>query len=323
MTSTTAVAGTAVVIPCYNQTRFLAEAIESALAQTRAVVELVVVDDGSTENVATVVARYPSVRYIRQHNGGPSAARNAGMRATSSEFVLFLDGDDRLLPDAVAAGEDRLRARPECAFTAGRMNTISADGTLLHSWQPYPAYDDAYAAMLVDHCSIYPVTTVYRRSALEAVNGFDVSFRRAEDWELDLRLAERFAFDLHQQPVGERRRHVDNISSDAAAMLTSIVRLLRSKRSVTHGHAPREVARVQGMRRARMIYSEQVITRIHELVAARQLGRAISLAAALLHSHPHILLERVALKAEWLRMRWSGSSEAAVERSSCREPGEL
>jgi glycosyltransferase involved in cell wall biosynthesis len=322
MTITARLAGTAVVIPCYNQARFLGEAIESALTQTRAAAELVVVDDGSTEDVANVVARYPSARYIRQRNSGPSAARNAGMRATSSEFVLFLDGDDRLLPEAIAAGEDRLRARPECAFAAGRMSTISADGALLQSCQPYPEYDDPYAAMLVDHCSIYPVTTIYRRSALETVNGFDVSFRRAEDWELDLRLAERFAFDLHQQPVGERRRHGGNISSDAGAMLASIVRLLRSKRSVTRGHAAREAARVQGIRRARTIYVEPVITRIHELLAGGQLREATGLAAALLYSHPRILLERAALKVEWLRTHWSGSHEAAVEQSSCREPGE-
>lgn len=321
MTSTARFAGTAVVIPCYNQTRFLADAIESALTQTRAAADVVVVDDGSTENVASVVSRYPSVRYMRQRNSGPSAARNAGMRATSSEFVVFLDGDDRLLPEAIAAGEERLRARPECAFAAGRMNTISADGALLHSWQPYPPYDDPYAAMLVDHCSIYPVSTIYRRSALESVNGFDASFRRAEDWELDLRLAERFAFDLHQLPVGERRRHGSNISRDPAAMLAAIVRLLRSKRSVTYRHPAREAARIQGMRRARTVYVEPVITRIHELLAAGQLREAMSLAAVLLHSHPRIVLERAALKAASLRMRWSGSPEAAVEQDSCRESG--
>ena len=309
MTSTAHFAGTAVVIPCYNQARFLADAIESVLVQTCAAAEMVVVDDGSTENVANVVARYPSVRYMRQSNGGPAAARNAGMRGTSSEFVIFLDGDDRLLPEAIAAGEGRLRARPECAFAAGCMNTIAVDGAILHSWQPYPSYDDPYAAMLVDHCSIYPVSTIYRRSALETVNGFDESFRRAEDWELDLRLAERFAFDLHQQPVGERRRHGSNISRDAAAMLESIVRLLRSKRKVTHGHPAREAARLEGIRRARTIYAEQVITRIHDLLAAHQLRRAIALAAALLHSHPGIIFERAALKLAWLRMRWSGSSE--------------
>lgn len=315
--------GTAVVIPCYNQARFLGDAIESALAQTRAAAAILVVDDGSTEDVAAVVARYPSVRYMRQRNSGPSAARNTGIRATSSEFVLFLDGDDRLLPEAVASGEDRLRACPECAFAAGRMNTISADGSLLHPWQPYPEYDDRYAAMLVDHCGIYPVTTIYRRSALEAVNGFDASFRRAEDWELDLRLAERFAFDLYQQPVGERRRHDGNISGDAAAMLPAIIRLLRSKRRATRDNAALDAARIRGMRRARTVYAEQVITQIHRLASAGRLHEAGDLAVALFGSHPGILLERAALKVQQLRVRWSGSAGDVGERSSCGGSGEL
>lgn len=314
MASTALSSGTAVVIPCYNQARFLGEAIESVLAQTRPAVEIAVVDDGSTEDVGSVVARYPAVRYLRQRNGGPSAARNSGLRATESEFVIFLDGDDRLLPGAIAEGENRLRARPDCAFAVGRVSTIASDGSLLHPWQPCPEYDDPYVAMFVDHCAIYPVATIYRRAALESVNGFDVSYRRAEDWELDLRLAERFAFDLHQQPVGERRRHESNISSDAGAMLASIVRLLRSKRGVTHGRSALELARQRGMRRAREVYAEAVVTRIHELLAAECWSEAFRLAVDLMRSHPGILAERASLKAESLRARLKGADEATGPR---------
>src|SRR6266702_7743194 len=76
-----------VVIPCYNQAHFLHEAIESALAQTYSLCEILVVDDGSTENIAEVAAGYPKVRYIRQENSGVSAARNKGWKQSRGEYL--------------------------------------------------------------------------------------------------------------------------------------------------------------------------------------------------------------------------------------------
>ena len=86
-----------VVIACYNQGRFLGEAIESALRQTYAPIEVIVADDGSTDRTAEVAAAYP-VRCLRQRNQGAPAARNHGFRESHGRFVLFLDADDRLLP---------------------------------------------------------------------------------------------------------------------------------------------------------------------------------------------------------------------------------
>ena len=99
-----------VVIPCYNQAHFLPEAIKSALAQTHQPVEVVVVDDGSPDNVVDVVASYPGVRCVRQENRGRSQARNAGFRASRGKYVIFLDADDRLTPNAI---ESHLRCFSE------------------------------------------------------------------------------------------------------------------------------------------------------------------------------------------------------------------
>src|SRR5215212_9690625 len=89
-----------VVIPCYNQAHFLSEAIESVLAQTHPNFEIIVVDDGSTDNTSEVAARYPGVRHIRQDNQGLAAARNTGLRESKGTCLVFLDADDRLLPNA-------------------------------------------------------------------------------------------------------------------------------------------------------------------------------------------------------------------------------
>jgi glycosyltransferase involved in cell wall biosynthesis len=97
-----------VVIPCYNQARFLGEAIESVLSQSYRAFEVVVVDDGSTDNTSEVVARYAGadagVRLIRQENRGLAGARNRGLAEAEGEYVVFLDSDDRLLPDALQVG---------------------------------------------------------------------------------------------------------------------------------------------------------------------------------------------------------------------------
>ena len=84
-----------VIIPCYNQAHFLDEAIESVLAQTYSNREIIVVDDGSTDNTATVARCHSPVGYIYQENAGPSAARNTGVKESRGEYLVFLDADDR------------------------------------------------------------------------------------------------------------------------------------------------------------------------------------------------------------------------------------
>src|SRR5215211_9350661 len=92
-----------VVIPCYNQAHFLGEAIESVLSQSYRNFEILVVDDGSTDNTSEVASRYERVRIVRQENRGLSGARNRGLREAKGEYVVFLDADDRLLPGALEA----------------------------------------------------------------------------------------------------------------------------------------------------------------------------------------------------------------------------
>ena len=110
-----------VIIPCYNSARYLAETIESVLAQTYPRVEIILIDDGSTDATAQIAQDYP-VNYVYQANRGISAARNSGFLHSQGKYVLFLDHDDRLLPRGVEAGVKLLEEHPECAIAVANIN---------------------------------------------------------------------------------------------------------------------------------------------------------------------------------------------------------
>src|SRR5215213_6785783 len=164
-----------VVIPCYNQAHFLGEAIESALAQSYPHFEIVVIDDGSTDTTSEVAGRYPGVRCVRQDNQGLSAARNSGLHHSEGEYVVFLDADDRLLPEALEAGIGCLKAYPECAFASGRYRFIAGDGSFLKHPRERPFDKDSYVALLQRNYIGVPAVVMYRRAVFASVGGFDTS----------------------------------------------------------------------------------------------------------------------------------------------------
>src|SRR5215831_19552177 len=140
-----------VVIPCYNQARFLGEAVESVLAQTCSCSEIIVVDDGSTDNTLEVASRYRQVRCVSQRNQGQGVARNEGLKHTSGEFVVFLDSDDRLLPHAFEVALNCFDAHPGVAFVAGRCVGFGVDGKQRNTrYQPVVTRDH-YIRLLSDN----------------------------------------------------------------------------------------------------------------------------------------------------------------------------
>jgi glycosyltransferase involved in cell wall biosynthesis len=219
-----------VVVPCYNQAHFLAEAIESALTQTYRPLEVIVVDDGATDDTAEVAARYPDVRCVRQNNQGLAAARNAGLRVSTGEQVVFLDADDRLLPDGIAAGAAALAAYPEAAFAVGRYRPITADGTPLPAPVRPRVIQDHYVS-LVRRCWItMPATVLHRRAVLRAVGGFDPRLRCAEDYDLYLRITRRFPIIDHYEEVAEYRQYPGTLSRNADRMLAATLGVLSRHR---------------------------------------------------------------------------------------------
>jgi glycosyltransferase involved in cell wall biosynthesis len=183
-----------VVIPAYNRAATVGRAIESVLNQTHQDFEIVVVDDGSTDTTASVVAAItdPRITLIRhERNLGGGAARNTGYRAGSAPFVAFLDSDDEWLPTKLERQLEvfeRANARLGLVYTG--TDRIFPDGTAKR-YMP-PRHEDLARVLLTENVIGETSVGMVRRSALDVITGFDESLPAAQDMDLWLRLCERF-----------------------------------------------------------------------------------------------------------------------------------
>jgi glycosyltransferase involved in cell wall biosynthesis len=264
-----------VVIPCYNQAHFLGEAIESVLSQSYRRFEVVVVDDGSTDETSEVASRYEGVRLIRQENRGLAGARNRGLGEAKGEFLVFLDADDRLLPGALEAGLGCFEAHPECAFVSGQARRIAEDGTLLSPWRPPHVEEDHYLALLRGNYVGMHATVMYRRSVFEAVGDFDVTLSASEDYELYLRIARRFPVQRHDEEVAEYRQHGTNMSHDPALILTFASRTLYRQRKFIKSNEHYKKAYKVGIKNLRKWYGDPLVAEVRIHMRKGQWGRVL------------------------------------------------
>ncbi len=257
-----------VVIPCYNSARFLGEAIESVLMQTYPRIEIIVVDDGSTDETAQIARFYP-VHYIYQANRGISAARNAGIAHTQGKYVLFLDHDDRLLPMCVETGVMLLEEHPECAVAVGEHRYIGADGRQIGYSNKQAAGRDHYRMLLEHNFIETPCSALHRRSGLALTGVFDESVQGAEDHELYLRTARQSTWIAHEAPVAEYRLHDSNTSRDAEQMLLVSYRVLEMELPYLQGDAEKLRLHRRGVKFLQRHYGRR-LTR--ELISNGNLG---------------------------------------------------
>ena len=208
-----------VVIPCFAQAHFLSDAIESVLAQTHTDHEVIVIDDGSPDNVREVVERFPGVRFVAQENRGLSQARNRGLGECTGTYVVCLDADDRLLPNALSAGVRAFTERPDCGFVWGQRRCIDALGNPLPSTIMTVEGPARYDLLLRQNIVGPPVTVMFRRAVLVELGGFSAEQHHSEDYEMYLRVAQRYPTWCHQQLVAEYRVHGANMSHNHRGML--------------------------------------------------------------------------------------------------------
>jgi len=207
-----------VVVTTYNHAHFLGEALASVFSQHPRPDAVVVVDDGSSDDPAAVVRRFPGAQLLRQENRGLAAARNAGLRALDAEYVVFLDADDRLEPRALEAAMRCFARVPGCGFVYGGHRYIDRDGQPIGERYEPPG-DVAYERLLRRNFIAMHGAVMYKRECLVDVGGFDESLRRCEDYDVYLRMAKRFPVAGYADLAAAYRLHGDNMSSDHGAML--------------------------------------------------------------------------------------------------------
>jgi hypothetical protein len=246
-----------VVIPCFKQAHFLAEAIESVLVQSHPRIELIVVDDGSPDNVGEVSSRYVGVQYLRQENGGLATARNAGLLKARGEFVLFLDADDRLLPDAIERGLAELREHPDALMAAGTWRLIGEAGEAVPADPPHQP-PEAYQALLESCFISTPAAVIYRRELFEKLGGFDPSVSASADYDLYLRAADRFPVRLYDHVIAEYRRHGANMTRDPELILAAELTVLERQRPLVEGRTDLLEALERGLARSRAYHGERI-----------------------------------------------------------------
>ena len=286
-----------VVIACYKQGMFVAEAIESAVTQTHPPLEIIVVDDGSPDDTASVVARYPTVRYVYQPNQGVSAARNTGLKCASGKYLNFLDADDRLLPHALETGAKYLDANPSWAFVAGKHWLISENGSRLPAPEQGRVVKDYYRELMHHNFIACHDSVMYRRDMLLAVGGFDSAVDSTEDWDLYLRIAQKFPVYCHDEVVSEYRQHSSNTSRDLELMRRQSLKVLELHLQRVQGDEEAEAACKRGLDfQEQRFRTEKMIGQMRANVRAKRWRAATRDAVWLFFHEPLVFTEHIGRK---------------------------
>lgn len=223
----TALPRVSVVIPCFNTERYIATTLRAVLAQAGTALDVIVVDDGSTDGSAALVARsFPQVRLIRRANAGVAAARNAGIEAATGEWVAFCDADDVWLPGKLAAQFQAIAAAPGCrmSYTAWHVwasEEAEPDPALLRrlaaeaaggAWAGATGW--LYPELLLD-CVVWTSTVLMQRSLLDEIGAFDPTLRIGEDYDLWLRASRATRVERVARPLALYRQHPASITRSA------------------------------------------------------------------------------------------------------------
>lgn len=195
-------------------------AIESVLAQTRRVEEIVVIDDGSTDGTGDVLReRYGDrIRYVYQSNAGVSAARNHGMSIAQGRYFALLDSDDEWLPEKTAHQIEWMEAHPDFGMVLCDVERIDAQRQVIDIFHRREVIrEDGWALRWIIHNpALAPASAILRREVFEDVGGFDESLRTAEDIDFHLRVAHRWQIGVIEVPLVRAMRGHDGLSAESS-----------------------------------------------------------------------------------------------------------
>jgi glycosyltransferase involved in cell wall biosynthesis len=295
-----------VVIPTYNRAALVTQAIDSVLAQTLTAIELIVVDDGSTDPTREALAPYAGrIRYVRRTNGGAAAARNSGIAAARGELLAFLDSDDlfepRMLEAALCTFERYPQAGGVC--TAERdLDARGVPGTRVHSKRSPGPYFTPAGMLRTDTRVGAGRPAVVRRECVARLGGFDESMRCAIDCEMWIRYAFHVPLVLQPEPLVLRRFHPDNLSDNRLLDAEDWIRILHRLAA-----AQPDFVRRHGATWRRCL-ARNTLRRGRELLARGAEPTALAAARASLREACRL---RPALPRGWIYLLWSHLAPAS------------
>jgi glycosyltransferase involved in cell wall biosynthesis len=219
-----------IVITTFNHAAFIQKAITSALGQTYTNLEVLVIDDGSTDKTKEVVEQYASVKYHYQHNQGLSSARNTGIDQSNGEYILFLDADDWLYERAVEHNLMHLQSNSSYAFACGAHDMVDVEGKLI--FESYPeSKTNVYSHLLLRNYLAMHAAALFKRSIMISFR-YDTNLRACEDYDLYFRITRSFPVVIHDQKIAAYRRHENNMSLNAPLMLHSVLKVLEQQKHI-------------------------------------------------------------------------------------------
>lgn len=244
-----------VIITSYNHARYLPESIESVLAQTYRHFEILVVDDGSTDNTQDVVSKYPEVRYIYKHNQGLSAARNTGIDHSKGSYLVFLDADDWLLPEALAINVKYLNDFTEAAFVSGAHTKVNEHKQTLFEIKKQFIADQHYKHLLHHNYIEMHAAVMYRRWVFDHFR-FDTTLRACEDYDIYLKIARQYPIVHHMEKIAVYRKHTSNMSGSIPLMINSSIGVLQRQKNLLQNEGEEKMYR-EGMHFWKKYYSKE------------------------------------------------------------------
>jgi glycosyltransferase involved in cell wall biosynthesis len=224
-----------VIIPSYNAAAHLRRAVDSVLAQTWHSLELLVVDDGSTDDTRAALHAYGDrLRLLSQANGGPAAARNHGLREAAGEYVAFLDADDWWEAGKLAEQVALLDARPEVGFCSTATRVVDAAGAAVAAWPCQPQAGPLPDSLFMNGSVVSGSTSgvVARRALVLEVGGFDAALRGFEDPDLWIRLAARTGYACIPTPLTVVVRTPGSVSSNLPSMRAATLASFHKNRAL-------------------------------------------------------------------------------------------
>lgn len=218
-----------IVITNYNYAHYLGQAIQSCIDQTYPFIEIIVVDDGSTDNSLSVINTFQQVKLIQTNRVKLSEARNVGAKAATGDFIVFLDADDYLLTDAIEKQIYFLKYYPEAVFIIGNHLRIDDKNEPLQVRPPKELVGYAFRFLLEGNFIGMEAAVMYRKEIFDYFS-FDINLHACEDYDLNLRIARYFPCVAHKDEVAVYRIHNGSMSANQDRMWQTVQTVLEKNR---------------------------------------------------------------------------------------------